>query len=286
MISTENNASALAALLTFKQSLTVMGDPEGLLPDINTMIYGPGGSGAAPTSPSILYFMRNYAWDSTNQIFAQGITETYDSSAHMTPTSNYGGVYAVDANTWGVTALTPELVDNWFGARTSYQIWQHVKKWAGYYSSGTLMGVGYSSADGNGPGQTGGIMSAEWTFGAINFVRSLIHYYGCADPDLTTDESEMVAGVALLHSDNFATAPQFAATGDITTGRPANYSAYVPTSSGNSGSWFVYASKRYFIPFGWFANPLPSLTSTSWAVMVQYGWNPLSPTGDYTSWWK
>ena len=46
---------------------------------------------------------------------------------------------------------------------------------------------------------------------------------------------------------------------------------------------FLYASKRYHIPFGWFANPVPSTTSTSWAIYLYYNYNPFSANGSYQS---
>lgn len=135
-------------------------------------------------------------------------------------------------------------------------------------------------------------MSAEWTFGAINLVRSLMSYYGSdyaitPGTPLNQDEASMVLGVLQLHSDNYPTTDLFQLSGnDITTGRPPNYLSYVPTTTINSpGGWFLYASKRYFIPFGWFANPLPSLTSTSWAIMTQYQYNPFNPKGGYQDLW-
>lgn len=38
---------------------------------------------------------------------------------------------------------------------------------------------------------------------------------------------------------------------------------------------------RYAIPFGWFANPLPSTASTSWAVFADADFNPLYLGGDW-----
>ncbi|MBH1989202.1 MAG: hypothetical protein I8H75_01490 [Myxococcaceae bacterium] len=290
-ISTENNASTLGALLAFRKALSNMvpADPENLIPAINGLIWGQGGSATSPVSPSILSYFKNYSWDKANGYFKQGVTESYDASGHCTVQYS-AGANAIDVNTWGIAALGPELLDTWFGAGTAYQDWIQIKKWGGYYDPATqqLMGVGYSDQDNNGPNKKGGIMSAEWSFGAINFVRALISYYGDKYPDLLTDEQAMVQGVLSLHSDYYATAEAFqVVNNDLTTGRPANYAQYVPTTSASSeGGWFIYASKRYFIPFGWFSNPLPSLTSTSWGVMTQYGFNPFNPDGNYSTWWS
>jgi hypothetical protein len=43
----------------------------------------------------------------------------------------------------------------------------------------------------------------------------------------------------------------------------------------------LYASKRYAIPFGWFANPLPSTCATAWMIMEYYGYNPFTLGGGY-----
>jgi len=42
-----------------------------------------------------------------------------------------------------------------------------------------------------------------------------------------------------------------------------------------------YANKRYFIPFGWYANPLPSTASVGWAVFTDKNYNPYYFGGDY-----
>jgi len=43
-----------------------------------------------------------------------------------------------------------------------------------------------------------------------------------------------------------------------------------------------YSNKRYFIPFGWFANPVPSTASTAWAVFADTNFNPFYLGGNYT----
>ena len=52
---------------------------------------------------------------------------------------------------------------------------------------------------------------------------------------------------------------------------------------GESHNPYLYASKRYFIPFGWNANPLPSTCSTSWVIMLQKHFNPFVLGGGYPS---
>lgn len=45
----------------------------------------------------------------------------------------------------------------------------------------------------------------------------------------------------------------------------------------------LYASQRYYIPFGWWANNIPSTASTGWAVLVDSNHNPFLLTGAYSS---
>ena len=37
---------------------------------------------------------------------------------------------------------------------------------------------------------------------------------------------------------------------------------------------YLYANKRYFIPWGWWANPIPSLASSAWVVLIDENYNP------------
>lgn len=53
-------------------------------------------------------------------------------------------------------------------------------------------------------------------------------------------------------------------------GAPAQFDKLVPLMKGA----YLYASRRYLIPFGWYANPLPSTSSAAWMVMVETGFNP------------
>jgi len=43
----------------------------------------------------------------------------------------------------------------------------------------------------------------------------------------------------------------------------------------------LYANKRYWIPFGWWSNPIPSLASTSWAALFDNRFNPFYLGGLY-----
>jgi len=43
---------------------------------------------------------------------------------------------------------------------------------------------------------------------------------------------------------------------------------------------YVYANKRFFIPWGWYANPVSATCSTAWAVMKAANFNPFVLGGD------
>lgn len=191
----------------------------------------------------------------------------------------------MDVSTWGVAVIGQPLLDNWFGFGASFRAWEKVKEWGGFYGQdGSIWGVGYSDQDAN------GILSGEWTAGAINLVRVLIAQYKAAQTSskytpeqqtlaqeyveqLAQDEQSMVAGLETLRSD------QYASEGAYDTVRPDNYSSLINLPSDNLA--YIYASKRYMTPFGWQANPLPSTASTAWAVMVHYNYNPFTLGGGY-----
>lgn len=295
-VSTENNASALGGLVTFQKVLEdeLQNDPNlsstekaqvnTALTTIHNLMYGSDGK------TGILGYLQNYAWDKTNGIFYQGGMADVPNQPNWTPTIE---PKAVDVNTWGVSVLGQPTLDSWFGFGTAYTIWQNVKSWGGFYGPQTeLWGVGYSDQDNNGKAGNyqDGIISAEWTAGAINMVRVLITQYTEAETSskytptqqqqakqfvtsLQVDHDSMVKYLLTLRNDQYAETDAYATT------RPKDYNTLVPVSSNQLA--FIYASKRYMIPFGWFANPLPSTTSTSWSLMLHYNYNPFSPEGNY-----
>ncbi len=194
---------------------------------------------------------------------------------------------AVDVNTWGIAALGPQLIDRWFGFGAAYRNWQQVKQWGAYGRGKTLWGVGFSDQDGNGIDADGnyrqGILSTEWTAGAITMVRSMIDYYqrtlddsANASParhmveNLKMEEESMLTAIANMRLDKYISA--------AFPGRPQNMSQLLPSMQTKP---YVYASKRYLIPFGWYANPLPSTCATAWMIMVHDGYNPFVYGGKY-----
>jgi len=46
---------------------------------------------------------------------------------------------------------------------------------------------------------------------------------------------------------------------------------------------YLYANKRFFIPWGWYANPIGATSSTSWAVCNDWNYNPFMLGGGANS---
>lgn len=296
-VSTENNASTLGGLIAFKQVLEdeLQNEPylsedqkaeiNQALTTIHTLIYGLDGNSG------ILGYMQNHAWDQANGIFYQGgMADDPNEPSAWVPTVE---PKAVDVNTWGVSVLGQEQIDDWFGFGTANTIWQNVKSWGGFFGpQGELWGVGYSDQDHNGKqgNYEDGIISAEWTAGAVNMVRVLITQYSAAaiSPKYSPEEqAQAKAFVASLQTNHDSMtkylltlrSDQYSQTTAYEKVRPQDYDSLIPMSSDKLA--FIYASKRYMIPFGWFANPLPSTTSTSWSLMLHYNYNPFHPSGSY-----
>lgn len=59
-------------------------------------------------------------------------------------------------------------------------------------------------------------------------------------------------------------------------GKPKNHASLL---SSESYQPYLYASKRYMISFGWYANPLPSTCSTAWMIIIADKYNPFAYGG-------
>jgi len=177
----------------------------------------------------------------------------YNSSGYFPVPINTNGGLAIDCQTWGMTVMGRERLDSKYGMGFAYKIWQVAKKYAGYYKGEVLAGVGYTdTASANGtaiPKNT--IWSAEWTFGAINMAQVLSKSYSDAGQsqyasDLLADAQSMYNQVTLLWPQGLR----------------------FPDGS------YVYANKRFFIPWGWFSNPISALCSTAWSVLQAQNCDP------------
>jgi hypothetical protein len=191
---------------------------------------------------------------------------------------------AVDVNTWGIAALGAAQVDRWFGFGSAHRVWKGLESWGSYGNNQTLWGVGYSDRDGNGQDAAGhyrqGVLSAEWTAGAITMVRNMIkHYHSIPresinhavarqyEQDLREDERTMLQRIQTLRLDRYAVT-EF-------PGKPEHYSDLITGQT----KPYLYASRRYRIPFGWYANPIPSTASTAWVIMIADEYDPFGYAG-------
>jgi len=168
--------------------------------------------------------------------------------------------FAVDCQTWGLLVYGQAKFDQYYGSQTTaYDLWQTTKKLAGYYVNGALAGVGYTTPKLN-TSTKHEIWSGEWSWGAVFMTHRLSEEYrkigksAWAD-SLLADSNSMVQYMSQQ------------------------------TTPGIDGVWtggglvqvdgsYLYANKRFFIPWGWYANPLGAASSTGWSVFYDYKYNP------------
>ncbi|QQG66476.1 hypothetical protein [Desulfobulbus oligotrophicus] len=290
-VSVENNISLLAGLKILQATLKTTLKKDSSLTQhsrkqlaqaltLSTTMLNGGNLAPDRQTRGLLAFFRDNAWQ--DGIFVQGgQLNRPDGTAVWQPNRS---PKAVDVNTWGIAALGPATIDDWFGFGAAFRNWQNVKNWGGYGQGSTLWGVGFSDQDGNGIDSSGryrqGVLSTEWTAGAITMVRAMLAHYRAVpalSPDhqqsaemvmsLQQDEQSMLTALNRLRLDSYAAA-NF-------PGTPDRYSALFPLSTRP----YLYASRRYLIPFGWYANPIPSTCATAWIFMVANGYNPFVPGG-------
>lgn len=161
-------------------------------------------------------------------------------------------MFAVDCQTWVMSVIGPKKVDSWFGEKAAESIWNTTKKIGGYHYSwdGSVDGLGFSD---NSDAQC---FSGEWTAGAINMLRIFTAELGD---------------------------PKYAKEGDYIRSQIESYLTESQTINGVNCKAVKYANKRYFIPFGWWANPLDCIASTTWAAMLDSKFNPFFLGGHYNS---
>lgn len=276
-ISIENNFSALAGLQILKQVLLATEQTPRVttaLASIDIMLNG-GKTVNGYTTRGLLSFIYNGAYDAEKGIFfTHGLASDPTSQNGWVPdTSTAPGAMAVDISTWGIASLGAANIDKWYGKGTALKIWQNVRDKGGYYNNGQLWGVGYTMNN-----RAENIMSTEWTAGAINAVKVLIAYYSQENTDPTilkslhTDLESMENGIKNLRNDLYLKA-------NFTQATPAKYFVQVPKCEGQA---YLYASKRFAIPFGWFANTLPSTTSNAWVIMNKLQFNPFQYGGKFS----
>jgi hypothetical protein len=89
---------------------------------------------------------------------------------------------------------------------------------------------------------------------------------------LRDDESHMIAGMQNLRYGRYIEAGF--------PGKPADYADLIaePATPVKSEP-YLYSSRRYFIPFGWYGNPLPSTAASAWVVLIADRYDPFGYAG-------
>lgn len=280
-VSVENNASLYAGLRVLQSTLQAQLDHAPLSTEqrarardaqalIRVMLEG-GRFTSGRTTVGLLAFFRQSAWRDGEFVqggYANDPARSQAWEAVVAPR-------AVDANTWTIAALGPALVDAWFGAGAAYRTWDRVKGWGAYGQGRTLWGVGFSDEDGNGRDAQGayrqGVLSSEWTAGAITMIRQLHAHYRASPAYLRVleaDEAAMLEGLQRLRYDRYI--------GADFPGKPPRFTDLVRQQT----LPYLYASRRMFVPFGWQANPIPSTCATAWAIMLAARFDPFRYGGE------
>jgi len=205
-------------------------------------------------------------------------------------TSLTTNLFAMDCQTWGMAVLGARRVDEWLGAGKAWEIWQNAKRYGGYFEPaqpGVIRGVGFSDINNT----NHDILTAEWTFGAILMCRTLARDYwemgrGDLAADLSRDAELMRIGIEALKTNvaGITTVTTSTNSGSRFT-FDEGWAAWgsPPHTNISKGVAYLYANRRYEIPFGWWANPLPSMASTAWAIMTDHDFNPFILGGGETN---
>lgn len=275
-VSVENNFSVYAGLEVLRGTLRQTLEHEAnlaakdrtaiedALERLQVMIDG-GRFDDGRATAGLLEFFRRHAWHD-GEFVQGGLANDPRRAAAWVPVLS---PRAVDVTTWGIAALGADRIDDWFGHGAALRSWQALKRWGGYGTGTSLRGVGYSDRDGNGIDERGnfrqGVLSGEWTAGAILAVLELQRHHAddlTALAALRADEQGLLAGLLSMRYDQYLL--------EAFPGKPRRYTELVKPH----GKPYLYASRRHYIPFGWYANPLPSTASTSWAIFVENRYDP------------
>lgn len=180
-------------------------------------------------------YFEEYSFDKERKVFYQG---GYYVDGKFIATN----IFATDCQTWGILALGPKWIDDHFGKGTSYEIWQNTKRRSGYINQkGDFEGIGFT--DGH------RILSVEWTCGGILATKVLADEYKTSHPSMTKSCKR-----------------------DILSMRDGMERYKVELLEGSLS--YLYSNRRFFIPFGWWANPIPCIASSAWILIIDLGFNP------------
>lgn len=280
-ISIEDNFSVLAGLQILKRILLgVEQTPEVILAlgYIDIMLYG-GTTVNGFETLGLLSFIYNGAFDAkTGLFYSSGVALIPSSINDWQPNLTINSSFAVvRTNLWGIAALGINTINNWFGQNTVANIWQSLRNRGGYYYNQQFWGMGYSLNNNPVPSnsidsQSENIMSTESTTAAINMLNSFIAFdetQGINSSELQQDLFAMQQHICNLRNDQYINA-------NFNGAIPQEFFIRVPESMGQA---YLYASKRFILPFDWNANPLASLSATAWVVINYFQFNPLQYLG-------
>jgi len=174
--------------------------------------------------------------------------------------------FAVDCQTWGLLVYGQKKFDaNYGGTTSAYEVWQATKRLAGYYIGSDLAGVGYTVPKENTTAPHD-IWSGEWTWGAVFMTHKLSMEYRLVGKAAWADSLMADSQMMVKYMTQKATV-------------------------GDDGVWvkggglvqedgsYLYANRRFFIPWGWYANPIGATSSTGWAVFYDWMYDPFQLGG-------
>jgi len=174
--------------------------------------------------------------------------------------------FCVECFTWGVLAFGSKNFDlRYRNKTTAYNVWEETKKLSGYYESGTFAGLGYGSS--TWPASPTTIWSGEWTWSAILLTTRLADEYK-KEGKLEWAQNLQKDATSMLTQIQKAVVP------DKDGVRQSGGLAQADGS-------YLYTTKHSFIPWGWFANPIGSTSTTAWAVFKDQSYNPFLLGGYY-----
>lgn len=158
--------------------------------------------------------------------------------------------FAVDVQTWGIATLGTKLTEWSEDSNLPYEMLKSAIEKGGYCDSNNkLLGVGYTAQTPSDPYYE---CSGEWTFGAINAAKVIAAIDATHKTQAEAWGKDMISGV------NNTTAVTYKGI-----------------------SYYLYANKRAWIPFGWWSNDIPAMASTTWALFTRLNYNPMYYGGTY-----
>jgi len=176
--------------------------------------------------------------------------------------------FAVDCQTWGLLNVGQKKFDAKYGFGMAYKVWQTTKKLSGYYINGTnkLAGVGYTVH--NQKNQTK-IWSGEWSWGAVFMCKRIGSEY---------QKAGQAAWATEMLGDAKSMIEEMSKKSIVDDDGVWKSGGLVQVDGSH-----LYANNRFFIPWGWYANPLGATSSTGWAVFNDFEYNPFHLGGGFNT---